>query len=194
MTKLGALIRWQEAVLSFENGKTVTTLKFMAFIIGFSTLVALLMVYDKGYIPIIDDLNLLLHEAGHLVFMLFGYTMGLYGGTLGQLAFPIIFAVAFLRQKSIVSVTVSLLWLFENFFNIAAYAADARAQVLPLLGGDSRGHDWTNILSYWGALQYDTTIATVLRVMGWLGLLFTLVWITYLWWTGSKQKVDKKTI
>ncbi len=180
--------------MSFKNGKAVSTPKFVAFIIGFSLLVALLMFDDDGYIRIIDDANLLFHEAGHLIFGLLGDIMRLYGGTLGQLAFPIIFAVAFWRQKSLVSVAVVLLWLFENFFNIAAYVADARAQVLPLLGGDSRGHDWTNILSRWGALQYDTTIATVLRVMGWIGLLSTLVWITYLWWTESRQKVGKKTI
>jgi len=143
------------------------------------------MVYDNGFIPIIDDLGVLLHEAGHLILRPFGFTVELYGGTLGELAFPVIFTVAFWRQKALVSASVTLLWLFETFFNIAAYVADARAQVLPLLfeGGE---HDWANILSSWGALQYDTTIATVLRVMGWIGLFSTLVWITYLWWQSKR--------
>ena len=63
--------------------------------------------------------------------------------------------------------------------------ADARAQKLPLLipGGE---HDWTNILSRWGALQYDITLATILRAMGWLGLFLTLAWTTYLWWQDKK--------
>ncbi len=171
--------------MPFKNGNIVSTPKFVAFVIAFSILAAVLIFDDNGFIPIIDDASVLLHEGGHLILRPFGFTVELYGGTLGQLAFPIIFTVAFWRQKSLVSASVTLLWLFENFFNIAPYVADARAQVLPLLFEDGE-HDWANILSRWGALQYDTTIATVLRVMGWLGLFATLVWTTYLWWQSKK--------
>ncbi len=164
----------------------VSTPKYIAFVIGFLILAALLVFNDDGYIRFIDDANLWFHEGGHFIFGLFGDTMGLYGGTLGQLIIPIICGVAFWRQESLVSVSVALLWFFQNFFDIAVYMADARAQKLPLLpaGGE---HDWTNILSRWGALQYDTTLATILRAMGWLGLFLTLVWTTYLW------RQDKKT-
>ena len=62
--------------------------------------------------------------------------------------------------------------------------ADASSQRLPLVGGGE--HDWTNILSRWGALEHDTTLATILRAVGWLGLSLTLAWITYLWWQGKK--------
>ena len=156
------------------------TPKFAAFIVGFSLLAALLMFDDDGFIFIIDDANLLFHEAGHLICGLFGATMGLYGGTLGQLVFPIISGIAFWRQRSWVSVSVAMLWFFENIFNISPYVADARAQKLPLVGGGE--HDWTNILSRWEALQYDTTLASILIVIGWLGLFATVVWTTYLWW------------
>ena len=90
--------------------------------------------------------------------------MGLYGGTLGQLAIPIICEVAFLRQESLFSLSIVSLWFFENFFNIARYIADARSQILPLVGGGE--NDWTNILSHWGVLLYDTTLATILRIVG----------------------------
>ena len=170
--------------MSFTESSTVSTPRFAAFIIGFLVLAALLIVNDDGFIFIIDHANLLFHEAGHLIFGLFGSPMGLYGGTLGQLAFPIIFSVAFWRQKAWVSVAVTLLWFFENIFNIAPYVADARSQVLPLLGGGE--HDWTNILSRWGALSYDTTIAMTLRVVGWIGLFSTLVWITCIWRQSKK--------
>ena len=135
---------------------------------------------NDGYIFIIDDANLLFHEAGHLIFGFFGYTIGFYGGTLGQLIIPIICGAVFWVQKSLMSVSVTLLWFFENFFNIAVYISDARAQKLPLVGGGE--HDWAYILSSLGILQYDTTIATTVTVMGWVGLSLTLAWTTYLWW------------
>jgi hypothetical protein len=61
---------------------------------------------------------------------------------------------------------VAGVWGFENLLNIARYVADARAQVLPLVGGGE--HDWTALLDRWGCLAQDTAIAQVIRAMGWL--------------------------
>ena len=167
--------------MPFTGKNVISTQKYIAFVTGFLILVALLVFDADGYILFIDDANLWFHEGGHFIFGLFGDTMGLYGGTLGQLIIPIICGVAFWRQGSLVSVSVALLWFFENFFDIAVYMADARAQKLPLLipGGE---HDWTNILSRWGVLQHDTTLATIVMVLGWIGLSLTLICTTYLWW------------
>ena len=118
------------------------------------------------------------------MFGFLGDTMGLYGGTLVQLVIPIICGIAFWRQKSLVSVSVVMLWFFESVFNIARYVADARAQELPLVGGGE--HDWTNILTRWGALQHDTMIATILLAVVWLGLFSTLLLTTYLWWQSKR--------
>jgi len=171
--------------MSSIEGKNISTFKLGIFFLICSLLIFLIISDDNnGYISIIDDANLLFHEAGHLIFGLFGDTMGLYGGTLGQLAIPIICGIAFLRQESLFSVSVVSLWFFENFFNIARYMADARSRMLPLVGGGE--HDWTNILTRWGVLQYDTTLATILRIMGWTGLFLTLLWISYLWWQDKK--------
>lgn len=157
----------------------VTTRKLTAFIIGFAMMVTLIVLNDDGYIRVIDDLNLVFHEAGHLIFGIFGYTPGLWGGTLGQLLMPLICAGVFLWRRWYVSVAVILLWFFQNFFNIAVYAGDARAQVLPLLGGGK--HDWATILTGMNAMHLDTSIATGLRAAGWTGLALTLAWIIFLW-------------
>jgi len=58
--------------------------------------------------------------------------------------------------------------------------ADARAMVLPLVtAGDSDyvEHDWHTILSSLGVLQYDTKIAAVVSLLGWCGMLGTVVWL-----------------
>lgn len=170
--------------MRLAEGNIVTTPKFVLFVIGFAGLSALLVSDEEHYIFIIDDANLLFHEAGHLIYGLLGPSPGLYGGTLGQLTIPFICGVAFLIQKSWVSLSVVLLWFFENLFNIAPYVADARTQRLPLVGGGE--HDWANILSRWGALQYDATISATLIAIGWLGLFATLAWTAFLWWQCRK--------
>lgn len=163
-----------------SKGNEVTTLKFITFTVGFLLLViALIADEDDGFIPIIDHANLAFHEAGHVFFGIFGNTLGLYGGTLGQLVFPVITAIIFLRRKNLISFAVSMLWLFENFFNIARYMADARTQYLPLLG--SGEHDWTEIFTRWGLLPYDTTIANIVRFLGWIGLIVTMLFVIFHW-------------
>ena len=157
----------------------ITTPKFIAFIFAFSLLVITIIFDADGFIFIIDHANLLFHEAGHIIFGIFGSTLGLYGGTLGQLVFPIVTSLIFLRERAIASFAVSMLWLFENFFNIARYMADARARELPLVGGGD--HDWTNIFARWGLLNYDIMIGNIIRVFGWLGLISTMLLMAHQW-------------
>ena len=82
----------------------------------------------------LDDLDLAIHETGHLVFAFGGETLTLLGGTLFQLLVPIAFIVALWRQGDRHGATVPLWWLGQNCWNIAVYVKDARAQELPLVG------------------------------------------------------------
>lgn len=134
---------------------------------------------DDGWVPILDSANLVFHEAGHPIFGLFGETLALYGGTLGQLAFPVATIITFRRQQHTLGLALAWIWLFQNFFNIARYMADARAQELPLVGGGD--HDWTNILSRWGALSSDTSLAGGLEVLAWIGLFCVWGWSLRRW-------------
>lgn len=129
------------------------------------------------WIRVLDDANLVFHEAGHPLFGLAGSTLGLYGGTLGQLAFPVLCAGQFWFRRQSASFALSLCWLFENFFNIARYMADARAQVLPLVG--SGDHDWARIFTNWHVLSHDTSIASGVRFLGMMGLLSAWGWLAW---------------
>jgi len=58
--------------------------------------------------------------------------------------------------------------------------ADARAMVLPLVtAGDSDyvEHDWNTIFSNLGVLPYDTKIAAVIQLLGWIGMIGIVVWL-----------------
>ncbi|MEW6681492.1 MAG: hypothetical protein AB1451_01005 [Nitrospirota bacterium] len=145
--------------------------------LGFAWIVYLLTAAESGWVRIIDDANLVFHEAGHPIFGILGSTLGLYGGTLGQLAIPAGIAAAFWARREAVGVAVTGFWFFENFLNIARYMADARAQVLPLVGGGE--HDWTTIFSRWGVLSSDTAIAGFAAGVGWLGMIGVWGWLAW---------------
>ena len=135
---------------------------------------------DSDGFLLIDRVNLIVHEAGHLLFSWLGRTLGLWGGTLFELIVPAALAIHFAWHRQTTGFTFASFFFFENFLYISGYMADARAQVLPLVtvgDPDVGGHDWFLILSQLGLLRQDRTIAAVIRVIGWLGMLGTLAWL-----------------
>jgi hypothetical protein len=165
---------------------TVTSSRLAGFSCGVGLLfAAILLGREAGWVPVLDHANLVFHEAGHVVYGIFGSTLGLYGGTLGQLTFPAICAGVFWWRRHPASAALCGVWLFENLLNIARYVADARAQVLPLVGGGD--HDWTRILGRWGALQRDTDVAAALQVAGWVGMLACVAWVAWRWIAGRRE-------
>ena len=108
--------------------------------VGLLLFFAILLRSKDKSIFLINHANLAFHEAGHLIFGIFGERPGLYGGKLGQLFFPVVAAIVFWLRREAISFALAGVWFFENFLDIAHYAADARAQLLPLVGGGE--HDW----------------------------------------------------
>jgi len=109
----------------------------------------------------LDGVNLLLHEAGHMFFMVFGQTAHFLGGTLGQLLFPALFAAYFLKRGQRFEACIVGIWFAESLMYSAAYISDARAMVLPLVGGHI--HDWNWLLARWGLLRQAESIGGLLH-------------------------------
>lgn len=107
----------------------------------------------------------------------------MYGGTLGQLAFPVAATASFRVRRHPASFARCAVWTGENFFNIAVYMADARAMRLPLVGGldPELAHDWNEIFSRWGVLRWDVTIAHAVRLAGWAAILAAWGWLAWRW-------------
>lgn len=169
-----------------QSWKPVAAWQMAVTSVGFGALFYLLKTDDDGFLSVVDHANLVFHEAGHLIFGILGETLGLYGGTLGQLVIPLIVGVTFWAQREPVGSAVAGVWFFENFLNIARYMADARAQLLPLVGGGD--HDWTNIFSRWGALSSDTAIAHVVTAAGWIGMAAVWGWLVWRWACASEEE------
>jgi len=142
----------------------------------------------EGWVHLLDGANLVFHEAGHPIFgLLLGSRVTVYGGTMGQLVFPLAVAGSFWFRRETASFAIAAIWFFENFWNIARYMADARAHDLPLVGNGE--HDWTEILTRWGVLHLDTTLGGFVRLAGWLGVLAALGWLAWRW-NDDKQYAD----
>ncbi len=141
-----------------------------------AALLILWLAHTEGHwVFLLDNANLAFHEAGHPLFGLFSERLTVYGGTLGQLMFPLAVIFSFYRERATVSVAFAVLWLGENLFNIAVYMADARTQILPLVGNGE--HDWTEIFSRWAVLNHDVGIAAAVRFFGWLLIMGAGLWL-----------------
>lgn len=108
-----------------------------------------------------------MHEGGHFLFMFFGRTLHILGGSFWQVMFPLIWFILALRQRSHVA-PFALFCTGVNIMDVSLYVRDAHFMAMPLLGGDSRGHDWHNLLSDWGMLDSAVSLGDLLYYAGFI--------------------------
>lgn len=118
----------------------------------------------------LDRVDLVFHEAGHVLFGFFGEFIGLLGGSLMQVLIPAVVVVSFILHRQAYSAAVTLFWVAQSLFNVSVYVKDARARVLPLLGEDISAHDWHNILGRLHLLAWDQAIGNLIYLLGLLAL------------------------
>lgn len=126
---------------------------------------------DPLWSGIAKGLNLALHEAGHALFLWFGEWSTVAGGSLFQCLCPLIAMEVLRRQDDWFGISFCFAWLGTNLYDVATYAADARALELPLVtpfgGGEGECiHDWNWMLDNLGWLEHDQAIAGLLRLLG----------------------------
>lgn len=116
----------------------------------------------------LDNFLLIVHEAGHTFFSVFGVrTITILGGSLFEILLPAIIFVFFWFNKKKIGIQLSLYMVGFAFLQVAFYAADGGARQLPLIGGLSKeSHDWYNLLSGWGMLDSDLAIGVILTITG----------------------------
>lgn len=113
---------------------------------------------------LVDNVNLAIHEAGHVVFSPFGETLQLLGGTMLQFLVPLAFGIYFLRENDEHGASVALWWVGENCWYTAHYIRDAAAMELPLVGGGE--HDWRLLLTQWDMLDAHARLADLVHATG----------------------------
>ena len=136
---------------------------------------------DSLNTSIFDGVNLAFHEMGHAAFIWFrSRILTVAGGTIFQLGIPITAGAYLLhKQRDPFGATVCVFWLGTALFGAGVYAADARAQALPLVSPfgpvDVDSHDWTVMLMRYGMLSRDQAIGAALRRGGVVAMVASLV-------------------
>ena len=106
-----------------------------------------------------------LHEGGHFLFILFGKTLMILGGSFWQIMFPLLWFLIALKQRSHIA-PFALFWAGENMMDVSLYIRDTPVRRLPLLGGHKSRHDWYNLLSDWSALDSAESLADLTYYAG----------------------------
>lgn len=135
--------------------------------------------HDVDSFHLLDQVNLIAHEAGHLFFSWFGDFIHVIGGTIGQLFVPVAFTVYFFVRREFYSSAVTLFWTGQNFLGISVYVKDAQAMALPLIsvgGGEDVIHDWNYILSRLGLLRWDHAIGNMVYMTGIVIIIASVIW------------------
>ena len=151
-------------------------------LLAYLAYIAVRSLRDSEYWTIFGGLTLVVHEAGHVLFSAFGEIPEVAGGSITQVAMPLVVAWLFLRQREYFGICVALAWLSLSLANLAVYIGDARTQYLNLVstGSGDPIHDWHYLLGHYGKLGDDLALARFTNFLSALALLATValgVWL-----------------
>jgi hypothetical protein len=118
-----------------------------------------------GVLAFVHLIDLVFHEAGHVIFGGFGRFVGILGGSLNQVLIPAVCAGYFLRQRRTAAAAVALFWTGESITDVAIYVADGRDMALPLLA-EGLIHDWNWILSELSLRNHAAPLGRVVFALG----------------------------
>jgi hypothetical protein len=142
---------------------------------GLCSIYFLWIAYDPMQGSFLDNVDLPIHETGHLLFRLFGEFMMIAGGSLFQVIGPAVFVGYFIWQEKYYSAAIVLFWVGQSILNVWVYAADAVVMQLVLTSGftGSEGsfHDWNYLLTQTGLINSTKTVAGIIRFAGTLVIL-----------------------
>jgi hypothetical protein len=146
-------------------------------------LYGIILARDVSEYRFLDRVDLVAHEAGHMLFSWFGEHPMVMGGTLGQLFVPTAFTVYFFLRRELYSAAVTFFWVGQNLFNVSVYIKDAQAMALPLVsvgGGEDSIHDWNYMLSGLGLLPHDQAVGTMAYLLGLVVIIASVLYCGYL--------------
>lgn len=121
------------------------------------------------------------HEASHLITSFLPPIVVASAGSIGEVSFTILLLFACIKGRAYFAAVFSGLWIMLAMHNIGRYMADARSQLLPLVGlGDAVQHDWHFVFGQLGWLSADTLLGGIVSGIGVLIGVLALAWGAYL--------------
>ena len=125
---------------------------------------------DGGVLAFVHLIDLVFHEAGHVIFGFFGRFLGMLGGSLNQVLVPALCTGYFFWHRQPAAAAVALFWTGESLADVAIYVADGRDMALPLLA-EGLTHDWNWILSELSLRNHAPSLGRAVFVVAVLVLL-----------------------
>jgi hypothetical protein len=188
---------WRERLLHLPHAASPIEL------VARAVLIALLALWTLGFLrhgmdasylmgSFLHMIHLPFHEAGHVLLSPFGRFVSVLGGSLFQVAIPLLCGTVFLLKNSDpFAASVTLWWAGQSLMDLAPYVADARALRLPLLGGHTgaevEGHDWEYLLGALGLANQDIVLGRLSFALGALAMLAALGWGSAVLWRARSR-------
>ena len=116
-------------------------------------------------------INLVFHEAGHVIFGFFGRFIAVLGGSVNQVLIPAVCTGVFFARRQYGSAAVTLFWTGESLADVAVYVADGAI------------HDWNFILGNLGLLHAAEILGRLTFGLGALTMLAALAVLGWDAWT-----------
>jgi hypothetical protein len=142
---------------------------------GLMTVYFLWIAYAPMQGSFLDLVDLPIHETGHLIFRVFGEFLGIAGGSLFQVMFPVAFVGYFVWRMQYYSAAIVLFWVGQSILNVWVYAADAVVMQLVLTSGftgtEGSFHDWNYLLTRTGLIGSTKTVAGLIRAIGTIAII-----------------------
>lgn len=121
------------------------------------------------------------HEVSHLIVAFLPQIWVAAAGSIGEIAFTLLILAATIKGRAYFATVFAGLWIMLAMNNVGRYMADARSQLLPLVGpGETVQHDWHYVFSQLGWLNADTIIGGAVRGFGVVVGVAALGWGLYL--------------
>jgi hypothetical protein len=186
--------------LTIQNSFTLRLIATI--VVAVFTVQIIVQGYDAWIFQGMHHLNLLIHEAGHTIFMPAAWlgheqVMTFMGSGL-QVLLPLgIGVVYWVQNREIMGTAISLWWTLENLVDVAIYVGDAKVMQLMLTSGSTGsengygGHDWNYLLTEWGHLQDCLAIEHALNMVAKVGMVFCILWTLwslFYYWVYQRNK------
>jgi hypothetical protein len=155
-------------------------------------LLAWLTYSRAGWTPWLSNVDLGVHELGHMLAFWAPELLLQAAGSFLQVAVPLGFGGYFWWRRDRFAVVLMLAWAAESLNNVSVYVYDATRMVLPLLGDDGSGvgHDWRNILSRLGLLRNTDGIAYTVRSLSILLFVAAIGLVVWGWAKARRESVE----